>query len=75
MKGLRVLFLVFMGVFLSGCGYFQSDDQPANPQDEMCTYLKRQMTYNANSNSIDARFATPSQKKELIDRYQEYGCK
>lgn len=75
MQSRKLLSLALLGavVALAGCNTLK-DGQKPNPQDETCTYLSRQMAFNARDNSIDARWRAPSQRKKLMDQYKEYGC-
>ncbi len=74
--GLKLTFIALLLSTQTACSVIMDDPDKDNatPQSEMCRYLKRQMTFNSINNSRDVRFATPSQKQELQQRYNEYGC-
>lgn len=72
---LKCIIATFLLSSVTACSVVMDNDKEnGQPQSEMCRYLKRQMTFNSVNNSRDARYATPSQKQELQQRYEEYGC-
>lgn len=72
---LKLILTISLVSTLAACSVIMDDkEKDTSPQSEMCRYLKRQMTFNEVNNVRDVRYATPSQKKELQQRYEEYGC-
>ena len=66
---LQLIGLLLLSTTFAGCAL-----HPPTAHDDICAQLKRQIIYNRTNLNMEAKYSTPIQNSQLMQKYRDNHC-